>query len=309
MKNYLKLFTIFSCIFLYSLLGAKLSAKTTIPNELLTQDFIPVHLNEWTKKLQKELKKTWSPNVREKEWKDGDKGKTFSLLYIFNVTENTHELENLKILFNNYDSNIDTETIYEITNEALQRTLTKLEQGDMPSVLFTFQSKIQSSIFNLRVNPDQDYLNYMNSDKFIDDQIKYFEDLYQKESEFFGHLADAYSKKAEKNSAYYKKIMDLYTDNLSNKLSLYRLGNIHFRGLALNEKDSEKSLDFYTKAAELGHPFAMINLARSYYHGILTEQDLNKSLSWYKRLLTHNEDLKEFKIKKKIKFIEKELAR
>ena len=43
------------------------------------------------------------------------------------------------------------------------------------------------------------------------------------------------------------------------------------------ENNHEKALEFYIKAAELGHPYAAMEVARIYYEGKNIQQDYLKS--------------------------------
>lgn len=61
------------------------------------------------------------------------------------------------------------------------------------------------------------------------------------------------------------------------------VGYLYYRGFGGLTKDYAKSLPWFEKAAQLGVPMAMTNLAFMYAHGIGTAKDMEKSLTWLRR--------------------------
>ena len=66
-------------------------------------------------------------------------------------------------------------------------------------------------------------------------------------------------------------------------LALYEIGYMLANGYY--KRDSEKALESYLAAAELGNPYAMGNLALSYAKGTLTELNHDKAIEWFKKAL------------------------
>lgn len=66
-------------------------------------------------------------------------------------------------------------------------------------------------------------------------------------------------------------------------LALYELGYMMANGYY--ERDSEKALEFYRAAADLGNAYAMGNLGLSDARGTLTEQDDEAALAWFAKAL------------------------
>ena len=60
------------------------------------------------------------------------------------------------------------------------------------------------------------------------------------------------------------------------------LGLVYDNGLGGVPPDANAALDWYTKAADGGHPFAPVNIGRMYFKGKLSAKpDLNKAIEWY----------------------------
>ena len=64
--------------------------------------------------------------------------------------------------------------------------------------------------------------------------------------------------------------------------ALCTIGTLHVHGRGV-EQNLEKSYKCYSRAAELGAPRAMHNLARCYEYGYGCEVDLKRALHWYTR--------------------------
>lgn len=61
------------------------------------------------------------------------------------------------------------------------------------------------------------------------------------------------------------------------------VGYLYYRGFGGVTKDYAQARPWFEKAAQLGVPMAMTNLAYIYTHGIGVEKDLDKALSWLRR--------------------------
>lgn len=61
------------------------------------------------------------------------------------------------------------------------------------------------------------------------------------------------------------------------------VGYLYYRGFGGVKKDYAQARPWFEKAAQLGVPMAMTNLAYMYAHGIGTERNLDKSLMWLRR--------------------------
>ena len=61
------------------------------------------------------------------------------------------------------------------------------------------------------------------------------------------------------------------------------IGYLYYRGFGGVKKDYAQALPWFEKAAQLGVPMAMTNLAYMYTHGIGTEKNLDKALMWLRR--------------------------
>ena len=66
-----------------------------------------------------------------------------------------------------------------------------------------------------------------------------------------------------------------FADNASAELT-YDIGEKYY-----NEKDYEKALEYFQKAAEAGNAKAMNNIGNLYYDGLGVEQDEAKAEEWY----------------------------
>ena len=68
----------------------------------------------------------------------------------------------------------------------------------------------------------------------------------------------------------------------------YNLARCYYFGSG-TEKDTEKAVEWYKKAAEQGNASAQLELARCYYFGSGTEKDTEKAFEWYKKAAEQGE--------------------
>lgn len=89
--------------------------------------------------------------------------------------------------------------------------------------------------------------------------------------------------KTEKIDELCKKVFINLSEIVKNSECSYAqnyLGYSYWNGIGI-EKDLEKAIKFYTKAAEQGSVFALNNLGYSYLNGIGVEKDLEKAIKFY----------------------------
>ena len=78
------------------------------------------------------------------------------------------------------------------------------------------------------------------------------------------------------------KAVEWYTKaaDLGHSEAMYCLGYEYYIGFGV-EQDGTKAVEWYTKAADLGHSGAMYNLGNMYDNGGVVEQDSTKAVEWY----------------------------
>ncbi len=57
---------------------------------------------------------------------------------------------------------------------------------------------------------------------------------------------------------------------------------MYYNGLGV-ERDYEKAIEWYSKAAEQGYSTAQNNLGNMYYNGLGVERDYEKAIEWYSK--------------------------
>ena len=101
-----------------------------------------------------------------------------------------------------------------------------------------------------------------------------------------GYLGNAIIAKSEQNydAAYecYNKVLEEGTEQLYVTTAMVDVGLLYYSGYGV-EQDYAKSLEWLSKAADLGNADAMNNIGHMYENGYGVEPDYEKALEWYEK--------------------------
>jgi TPR repeat protein len=100
-----------------------------------------------------------------------------------------------------------------------------------------------------------------------------------------GYLGKGYIAKLQKDYttafACFNKVLE-GTEQYYITAAMSSIGEAYLYGYGV-EEDNAKAMEWYEKAANLGHRFAMFQLGWQYEEGEIVEQDYAKALKWYEK--------------------------